>query len=239
MAADLIVDQQEALITVQIARPPGNLFSLEMCRQLTSVLLSPPEGARVLLLSAAGPNFCLGRDRDRTAMTPEDVYLMTRELAELNAALVTSRLAVVAEVAGDAAGFGVGLAALADVTMASTRARFWFPEAEAGLAPALVLTWLPAALGRRLAFWLTATGQPLDADGAERTGLINRAVPPERLPAIVSQAVGLLLAQPPAVCAEIKRDLAAFSALGIDEASDRAVDRLALRSLFLNGQRNS
>src|SRR5262249_48386109 len=111
MAADLIVDQQEALITVQIARPPDNLFSLEMCRQLTSVLLSPPDKARVLLLSAAGPNFCLGRER--TAMTPEDVYLMTRELAELNAALVTSRLAVVAEVAGDAAGFGVGLAALA------------------------------------------------------------------------------------------------------------------------------
>lgn len=237
MTADLIVDQQEALITVRIARPPDNLFSLEMCRQLTSVLLSPPEEARVLLLSAAGPNFCLGRER--TAMTPEDVYLMTRELAELNAALVTSRLAVVAEVAGDAAGFGVGLAALADVTMASTGARFWFPEAEAGLAPALVLTWLPAALGRRLAFWLTATGKPLDADEAQHTGLINQAVPPERLTATVSQAVKVLLAQPPAVCAEIKRDLMAFSALGIGEASDQAVDRLALRSLVLNGHRNS
>jgi enoyl-CoA hydratase/carnithine racemase len=237
MAADLIVDQQESLITIQIARPPDNLFSLEMCRQLTGVLLSPPEGARVLLLSATGANFCLGRDR--TAMTPDEVYRMTRELAELNAAMTTSRLAVVAEVAGDAAGFGVGLAALADVTIASTRARFWFPEAEAGLAPALVLTWLPAALGRRLAFWLTATGQPLEADEAQRTGLINRAVSPELLSTTVSQAIGLLLAQPPAVCAEIKRDLTAFSALTLGDASDRAVDRLALRSLVLNGRRNS
>jgi len=235
MAMDLIIDHQGPLVSVRIARPPDNLFTLEMCREFTSVLLSPPAEARVLLLAAAGPNFCLGRER--TAMTPEEVYMMTRELAELNAALVTSRLAVVAQVSGDAAGFGVGLAALADVTIAAATARFWFPEAEAGLAPALVLTWLPAALGRRLAFWLTATGQAMDADRAQQTGLINQAVPPSRLPDAVSEVVDLLLRQPPTVCAEIKRDLTAFSALGIGEASDRAVDRLALRSLVLNGRR--
>jgi methylglutaconyl-CoA hydratase len=236
MAADLLVDHQGSLISVQIARPPDNLFTLEMCRELTSVLLSPPTGARVLLLTAAGPNFCLGRER--TAVTPEEVSAMIRQLAGLNAALVTSGLAVVAQVSGDAAGFGVGLAALADVTIASAGARFWFPEAEAGLAPALVLTWLPSALGRRLAFWLTATGEPLDADAAQRVGLINRAVPPDRLGAVASDVVGMLLRQPPTVCAEIKQDLTAFSALGIGEASDRAVDRLALRSLVLDGRRS-
>jgi enoyl-CoA hydratase/carnithine racemase len=169
-------------------------------------------------------------------MTPDGIYAMTQELADLNTALINSKLIVVAQVSGDAAGFGVGLAALADVSIASAGARFWFPEAEAGLAPALVLTWLPAAIGRRLAFWLTATGQPLNAEQAQRDGLINQAVSPERLPAATSEAIELLLRPPSKVSAEIKRDLAAFAALGISEASGHAVDRLVLRSLVRDGR---
>jgi methylglutaconyl-CoA hydratase len=234
MTADLIVDHRGPLISVQIARPPENLFTLEMCRELTEILLRPPQETRAVLLTAVGPNFCLGRDR--TATTPDGVYAMTRELADLNAALTNSKLIVIAQVSGDAAGFGVGLAALADVAIASTGARFWFPEAQAGLAPALVLTLLPAALGRRLAFWLTATGQPLDAAGAQRGGLINQAVSPDRLAEAVSEAIELLLKPPRRVSAEIKRDLAAFAPLSIGEASDRAVDRLVLRSLVSDGQ---
>jgi enoyl-CoA hydratase/carnithine racemase len=233
MTADLTIEYQGPLITVQIARPPDNLFTLEMCRQLTAILLSQPKDARALLLTAAGPNFCLGRER--TALLYDDIYAMTRELADLNAAIVNSKLIVVAQVSGDAAGFGVGLAALADVSIATSGARFWFPEAEAGLAPALVLTWLPAALGRRLAFWLTATGQPLNADQAQRGSLINQAVPADHLGTAVSEAIELLLRPPSAVSAEIKRDLAAFAALGYHEASDHAVDRLVLRSLVQDG----
>ncbi|MBO0808440.1 MAG: enoyl-CoA hydratase/isomerase family protein [Actinobacteria bacterium] len=234
MATYLNVDVRGAVVSVEIARPPGNLFTLEMCRQLTGVLRSPPPGTRALLLTAAGPAFCLGRERG--ARLPAEVHAMTSALAELNAAVVSSSLAVVAQVSGDAAGYGVGLAALADVTLAAETARFWFPEAEAGLSPALVLTWLPALLGRRLAFWLTATGLPLSAAEAERAGLINRAVPPDALPAAAADAVGVLLRQPAEVCGEIKRDLAAFSAPGLGEAADRAVDRLTLRSLLMDGR---
>lgn len=233
MTADLIVEQRGPVIEARIARPPGNLFTLQMCRDLTALLLMPPPGTRILLLTSDGPNFCLGRER--TAMTPQEVYEITRALADLNTALAASSLAVIAQVAGDAAGFGVGLVGLADVAIASSGARFWFPEAEAGLAPALVLTWLSSVLGRRLAFWLTATGQPLDAGRAETLGLINQALPPEELPAAVGAAADLLLRQPPAVCAEIKKDLSTFSA-PLAEASEQAVERLALRSLILNGQ---
>lgn len=234
MDANLIVKSQGSVIHLEISRPPGNLFSREMCQEVTELLSAPPEGARVLRLSAAGPNFCLGRDRE--ALPPTGTHAMARELAELNEAMVRSRLAVVAEVAGDAAGFGVGLAALADVTIAASTARFWFPEAAAGLAPALVLTWLPVALGRRHAFWLTATGEPLTAEGAQNAGLINQAVAPDKMSAAVTSAVDLLLRQPPQVCPEIKRDLAAFAMAGLGVATDRAVDRLTLRSISLDGQ---
>lgn len=234
MNADLKVESQDSVIHVEINRPPANLFTLEMCHEVTQLLMAPPDSARVLVLSAAGENFCLGRER--RAVTPADAHAMARALAGLNEALVRSRLAVVAQVAGDAAGFGVGLAALADVAVAVTTAKFWFPEAEAGLAPALVLTWLPSALGRRQAFWLTATGQPLTAEAAQQAGLINQAVAPAQLADAVTEAVELLLRQPAQVCPEIKRDLLAFAAAGLGDAADRAVDRLVLRALSLDGQ---
>ncbi len=232
MTTDLNVTRQGPLVTVEIARPPGNLFTLAMCGELTGVLREPPAQTRVLLLRAAGESFCLGRER--SAVTAADVYTMAEALAGLNAALVTSELTVVAQVSGDAAGFGVGLAALADVAIAAETARFHFPEAEAGLAPALVLTWLPVALGRRQAFWLTATGEPLSAGEAERAGLINQAVPADQLEAAVTGVTDRLLRQPPSVCGQIKQDLAAFRGLSVTEASARAVDRLALRSLVLH-----
>lgn len=233
MTADLLVEHEGPVIRARISRPPDNLFTLGMCRELTELLLHPPAEARILLLTSLGPNFCLGRER--TAMSPQEVYEITRALADLNAALATSRLGVVAHVPGDAAGFGVGLVGLADVAIASATARFWFPEAEAGLAPALVLTWLSSVLGRRLAFWLTATGEPLDASRAETLGLINRALPPDRLQAGVSEAIARLLRHPPDVCADIKRDLLTFAA-PLGEVPQQAVERLALRSLILNGQ---
>lgn len=236
MSADLVVELHGNVIHVEISRPPANRISRDMCNEVTELLTTPPPGSRVLVLSAAGPNFCLGRDRD--AVSPADAHDMARRLAELNEAIVRSRLAVVAQVAGDAAGFGVGLAALADVTIAATTAKFWFPEAEAGLAPALVLTWLPAALGRRHAFWLTATGQPLTAEAAQQAGLINQAVAPAQLAAAVTEAVEILLRQPSQVCPEIKRDLLAFAAAGLGDAADRAVDRLTLRALSLDGSRD-
>jgi methylglutaconyl-CoA hydratase len=233
--ADLKVESGGSVIHVEINRPPANLFTLEMCHDVTQLLTAPPDDARVLLLSAAGQNFCLGRER--SAVSQPDAHAMAKALAGLNEAMVRSRLAVVAQVAGDAAGFGVGLAALADVTLAATTAKFWFPEAEAGLAPALVLTWLPAALGRRQAFWLTATGQPLTAEAAQQAGLINRAVAPTELAGAVTEAVELLLRHPSQVCPEIKSDLLAFAAAGLGDAADRAIDRLTLRALSLDGQR--
>src|SRR3712207_6933355 len=49
--------------------------------------------------------------------------------------------------------------AACDVSVAVASARIFFPEVSIGLAPALVLAWLPRVIGAREAFWLTATGR--------------------------------------------------------------------------------
>ena len=208
----------------------GNLMTMDMCDALSGILSAPPAGAHVLVLSGAGDSFCLGRER--TAATPDDLPGEVRRLVAVNEALAATSLVTVARVHGDAAGFGVGLAALCDVAVATRAARLSFPEVRINLAPALVLAWLPHMVGRRAAFWLTASGAQVSGDEAVRIGLVNEVVENvDALDAAVADKVGVLLAAQPRVHTEIRAMLRSVESLSERQSYELASDRLVLGSL--------
>lgn len=220
------------VVVATIDRGEANLVSMEMCGALTDLLFDPPAGTRVLHLRAAPPVFCLGRDR---GATDEDGLRVEAEtLVALNRALREGRLLTVAEVGGDAAGYGVGLAALCDLSFTAPSARFWFPEVDAGLAPTVVLAWLPSLVSRTHAFRLTATGARVDGREAARLGLVTAvAERDEDLSALVTAEIGRLLSRSEYAQSEIRsflRDSAGADAETVDRL---AVDRLVANSLFL------
>lgn len=226
----LTFEQDGAVLTVRLDSPDGNLMTMAMCDALAGVLNSPPDGAHVLVLAAAGDRFCMGRER--TAATPDDLPSEVRRLVAVNEALAATTLVTVARVHSDAAGFGVGLAALCDVAVAIRTARLNFPEVRINLAPALVLAWLPHMVGRRAAFWLTASGAPVSGDEAVRIGLLNEVVEDvDALDAAVAQKVGALLAGDPRVHTEIRAMLGSVESLSERQAYELASDRLVLGSL--------
>lgn len=57
MAGLEITDPSDGVLDVRIDRGPDNLLTVEMCAELTALLLDPPSGAHVLRLSAAGEAF--------------------------------------------------------------------------------------------------------------------------------------------------------------------------------------
>jgi methylglutaconyl-CoA hydratase len=220
----------EGVLEVVLDRAPDNLMTVALCAELTDLLLNPPEGAHVLRLSAAGRVFCLGRERP--AATPGDLRAESVVLAGLHTALRHTRMVTVAQVQGDAAGFGVGMLAACDVAVATADARFWFPEVGIGLAPALVLAWLPRVVGQREAFWLTATGERITAQRARELGLLNSVVPgQDALVADVDARVAALRARDPRVHAEIKDMLLASRGVDEDLALTMSIDRLVVGSL--------
>ncbi|MGU3503332.1 enoyl-CoA hydratase/isomerase family protein [Mycobacterium sp. C31M] len=226
----LDVEQDGAVLTVRLDSPDGNLMTMAMCDALAAVLASPPEGAHVLVLSGAGDSFCMGRER--TAATPDDLPGEVRRLVAVNEALAETPLVTVARVHGDAAGFGVGLASLCDVAVATRTAQLNFPEVRINLAPALVLAWLPHMVGKRAAFWLTASGAPVSGDEAVRIGLLNEVVDGiDALDAAVAQKVGALLAAQPRVHREIRAMLRSVESLSERQSYELASDRLVLGSL--------
>jgi methylglutaconyl-CoA hydratase len=230
MPEGLDVSVADGVVSAVLDRGEGNLLTIDMCRQLTGLLVDPPDGAHVFRLSARGPAFCLGRER--AGQTPDELRAEVRTLIGLNRALRTSRLVSVAAVSGDAAGFGAGLAALSDIAIAAPDVRISFPEVTIDLAPTVVLSWLPRIVGRRQAFLLTATGDPIDAPRAVELGLLTALAPSaDALPALVDSHIAALRTRSPRIHAEIRSFLTATADTPEEVANTLAEDRLILGSL--------
>jgi len=130
---------------------------------------------RVIVLEGTGGCFCMGMDLDAVMVDPADAVKHVHTFARCLGRLRSSPKAVVAVVDGAAAGGGVGLAAAADIVVATTRATFALPEAILGLLPAVVMPLLLMRLTPQKARWLALSGG-IDARQALTLGLVDHLV---------------------------------------------------------------
>jgi methylglutaconyl-CoA hydratase len=132
--------------------------------------------ARILRLRAQGAAFCTGRER-----AGRDVESLRREAARIidyKRALRAINLISIAEVQGDAAGFGFGLAILCDFALVADSAKLSFPEMKHGLPPAVIMAYLGDFALPRHAFPLVLFGDPVAPARAVEIGLISQVCAP-------------------------------------------------------------
>jgi enoyl-CoA hydratase len=146
---------------------------------------------RVVVLTGAGRGFSSGADHKSAGEVPR-VEGLTRPTIALRSmevlddvilALRRLHQPVIAAVNGAAIGGGLCLALAADIRVASTDAYFRAAGINNGLtASELGLSYLlPRAIGTSRAFELMLTGRDVDAEEAERIGLVSRRVPADQL----------------------------------------------------------
>ncbi len=146
----------------------GAMFDA-MLAELRREVVHP--SARVLRLRARGKAFCTGRERaGRDAVS---IHHEAARLIEFKRALRTSPLISVAEVQGDAFGFGFGLAIVCDFVYVAESATLGFPEMKFGLAPAAIMAYLGEYALPRFAFPLVLFGDPIAPREAREIGLIS------------------------------------------------------------------
>jgi methylglutaconyl-CoA hydratase len=102
-------------------------------------------------------------------------------IIEVKRSLRTSPLISIAEVQGDAFGFGFGLAILCDFVLVAAHARLKFPEMRSGLPPAAIMAYLGEYALPRFTFPLVLFGDPITPQAALQIGLISQVCSADRL----------------------------------------------------------
>jgi enoyl-CoA hydratase len=192
------------LVLVERPRPQVALITLNRPERMNSMafdVMVPLKAAleevtydnsvRVVVLTGAGRGFSSGADHKSAGEVPH-VEGLTRPTYALRSmqilddvilALRRLHQPVIAAVNGAAIGGGLCLALAADIRVASSGAYFRAAGINNGLtASELGLSYLlPRAVGSSRAFELMLTGRDIDADEAERIGLVSRQVPDDQL----------------------------------------------------------
>ncbi|MDO9608364.1 MAG: crotonase/enoyl-CoA hydratase family protein [Brevundimonas sp.] len=161
---------------------------------------------KCVVLTGAGRAFSAGGDltamRDRRDLfegSGADIRARYRRVVHrIVRSLYDLEIPLVSAVNGPAMGLGCGIAATADIRIASDRASFGVPFLKLGIIPGDGGAWrLPRDVGYARAAEMLFTGRSVDAETAERWGLVNRVVPHDRLMEEALVTAGQIAAQPP------------------------------------------
>lgn len=166
--------------------------------------------ARVLVVTGTDPAFCSGDDVRSVMGGGEERERVPRapRLTPAADALLLTDVPVIAAVNGAAVGWGMELALMADLRIASDRARFAELFVRRGLVSDVAgLARLAQLVGREKAAELLMTGDVIGAEEALRIGLIGRVVPHAQLLAEATALAARIAANPPLAVQAVKAGL--------------------------------
>jgi cyclohexa-1,5-dienecarbonyl-CoA hydratase len=185
---------EERVARVTFARPPLNIFTIALMRELDAALtecMLMRDVVAVVFDAAEGSRaFSAGVSVEEHQ--PETVYQMLESFHNVFRTLEQMGKPTLAVVEGAALGGGCELVAACDVVLAAAGAKFGQPEIKLGVFPPVAAVLLPRVMGERRARELILTGEIFDAQEALRDGLVSHVVEPGRLEAKLQEVLGRL-----------------------------------------------
>ncbi len=177
----------DAVATLTLNSPATrNALSLAMIEALIDAFdaVADDRNVRAIVLAGEGPALSAGHDLKEFQAHRNDRdhgrAFFEREMescAELMQNIVALEKPVIAAVEGVATAAGCQLVASADLAIAGANARFALPGVIIGLFCSTPLVAVGRAVSRKHAMELALTGELIDAERAERIGLVNRVAP--------------------------------------------------------------
>ena len=181
----IIVEIEDHIALVKLNRPDAmNALNTELLGELADALTAAQANEKVRCIVIAGTEkfFAAGADiKMMSEMSFVDVFggdLFTQETG----AILRVRKPIIAAVSGYALGGGCELAMMCDFIIASDTAKFGQPEINLGVIAGIGGTQrLTRFVGKSKAMDMNLTGRFMDAEEAERAGLVSRVVPVKKL----------------------------------------------------------
>ncbi|MCP4693517.1 MAG: enoyl-CoA hydratase/isomerase family protein [Desulfobacterales bacterium] len=182
----IIYEKEDGVATIKLNRPKVlNAMNKQLWLDLRGALadVKKDPAVKVLIITGEGRAFSTGADlKDSKGRSLEDYREYLEELQEASRTIIRFEKPTIAAINGYALGSGYELALACDIRIAAKEAKIGSPEARVnssvtGGAMRLVQDLIGPGKARELLF----TAEYIDGDEAARIGLVNKAVPLERL----------------------------------------------------------
>lgn len=228
LLAPMIESKHEgSLAYITINRPERrNALTSEACADLADALEQAAKEARAIILTGSGSAFCAGGDFEElerfgsvdSNQSSDGLYRgfqrMIRTIRKID-------VPVIAAINGHAMGAGMDLALACDIRVASLQAKLGQVWVRVGLIPGTGgAYWATLLAGPGRAAQMILTGEPVDAQTAERWGLVTETVAADEVLARARSIAELIAANPRDAVAANKRALNAV----IEEAYESALN---------------
>jgi enoyl-CoA hydratase/carnithine racemase len=206
-----------AIVTMNRPDARNAIGTLEDCQDLAGALMRANDDPEVsaVILTGAGKSFCAGGDlkaiRERTGIGPQSPPDATRlnykrGVHSIIRALADVEVATIAAINGHAIGLGLDIGILCDMRIAGASAKMASSFVKVGIVPGDGGAWiLTHAIGPMRAAELALTGDTIDAEEAQRIGLVSRVVPDEQLMAEARKLAERVAVNPPRAVRLAKR----------------------------------
>lgn len=203
----------QGVAQIRLNRPDAaNSMNLLLAQELHQAIMECEENSevRAVLISANGKLFCAGGDlasfAEKGEGISEELKKVTFHAHDAFIRLMRMRSPVITAVNGAAAGIGLSLALVGDLTLASSKASFTSAYTAAGLSPdGGCSSMLVEMLGVKRAKELMLLNRRLSATEALDWGLINEVVEPEQLDARALELAQQLAQGPTKAFGAVKR----------------------------------
>ena len=181
---NILVETHGRVGVITLNRPKAlNALSSPLVAELNQVLeqFEADSGIGAIIITGSEKAFAAGADiKEMASKTYVDAYL--EDFISSWERITRVRKPIIAAVSGFALGGGCELAMMCDFIIAADTAKFGQPEINLGVMPGAGGTQrLTRFIGKSKAMDLCLTGRMMDAQEAERCGLVSRLVPADKL----------------------------------------------------------
>ena len=181
----IVVETEEHVTTIRLNRPDAlNALNLELLGELSQAVKDAAENDNVRCIILTGNEKAFAAGADISEMAEKSFHqVLTEDLfTQETEAILRCRKPIIAAVAGYALGGGCELAMMCDFIIAADTAKFGQPEINLGVVAGIGGSQrLTRFVGKSKAMEMNLTGRFMEADEAERSGLVSRVVPAKKL----------------------------------------------------------
>jgi 2-(1,2-epoxy-1,2-dihydrophenyl)acetyl-CoA isomerase len=228
----ILYEKTGGVADVALNRPEKlNAFDATMHEELYAALdgAASDEEVRCVVVRGEGRGFSAGADLagilEGSDGTPDLGAYLRNTYSRLVRRMVSMEKPIVASLHGPVYGAGVGIALACDLRIAAQSAKFSVAFIKIGLMPdAGVSFFLPRVVGLGHALEMSMLGDPVEADEALRTGLVNRMVPDESLAEETAALAARLAAMPTAAIGRTKGALYASFEADLETVLEREAE---------------